>query len=248
MGRGVVERALILAAGVGRRLRPITERLPKALVEVAGQTLLERQLATSFALGVRRVVVVTGWLEGAIVARLGACSADGEVVTVRNPRYQTHGNAVSVLCARAELEGRAFLLVDGDLLLDAAIPRALAESGWSSALSVDPCAELDDEAMKVRIERGRILAIGKAIEAGDAESIGLAKIGAADSAGLFAALEALVERDGVADAYYEDAFARMIEAGWRLGAVDVGGARWAEIDDPLDLARAQALASSLDGA
>src|SRR5690242_20625303 len=141
--------AVILAAGVGSRLRPLTDDRPKALVEVSGATILGRAVQALVAHGIERLVVATGYREDAIVAALAGVGLD--VVYRRNPDYETTQNSVSLARCRDVLAGAAFFKLDGDLLFDSAILKRLDASAGMLAVAVDRSVELDTEAMKVQI-------------------------------------------------------------------------------------------------
>jgi choline kinase len=220
--------AVILAAGLGTRLSDVTRGAPKALLSVHGSSLLARMLAASARAGVEEAIVVTGHEAAAIDRAL--TSSPLRCRTVHNPAYATTGNARSLWCAREAIAGRSFLKLDGDLLLGDAIVAKMLEQ-TESVVAVDRRAALDAEAMKVRIVGGYVAAIGKHIEGGDGESIGVERIDARDVAAL---MDELAETGG----YYEDAYAALVARGLRLAVHEVHHA-WSEIDDAADLARAE---------
>ncbi len=242
-----IDTALILAAGVGSRLRPLTEDRPKALVEVAAVPLLQRLLEMCARAGLERAVVVTGYKHEMLADWLRNCDCGLSTCAVFNADYATINNAHSVLVAREALAGAGFVKLDGDILLPdpQLLEQLLAEQSPSAAL-IDTSAQLDEEAMKAQLDpSGRqVAALGKWIELGEAagESIGIEKIAARDTELLFRTIEQLVHEQKQHDAYYEDAYHHMIQHdGWTLGACDTGGEVWAEIDDHADLERAKAL-------
>ncbi len=242
----VIDTALILAAGVGSRLRPLTDHMPKALVEVAAVPLLQRLLEGCARAGLSRAVVVTGYKHDLLARWLDDCDSGISTTAVFNADYATINNAHSVLVAREALAGAGFVKLDGDLLLPGfeLLERLLAQPSASAAL-IDTSAQLDEEAMKAKLDASsRVLALGKWISLDEAagESIGVEKIAAGDAELLFNTIELLVHDQKQHDAYYEDAYHHMIEQhGWTLGGCDTSGSIWAEIDDHADLERAEAL-------
>ncbi len=247
----VAPKGLILAAGVGSRLMPLTADRPKVLVEVGGKCLLQRQLELCCEVSLSEVVIVAGYRSDAVRRFLDENPPQVPVTVVDNDCYETINNAYSVLIARARLDGEGFVKLDGDLLLSAEILRSVLASPYGSAAAIDTTARLDDEAMKACIdhEAGRITALGKwlAAEQSSGESIGVEKIAAGDSTQLFDAIDRLVVGEGRTDAYYEDVYHSLLaESGWILGAVDVGDQPWAEIDDAADLAAAERLIRQRD--
>lgn len=223
--------AVILAAGLGTRLATVTGGAPKALVEVAGAPILGHLLAGCAAVGIAEVIVVTGH-RGAAVSSFLARHAPLPCVVVDNPAHATVGNARSLACAREAIGGRSFLKLDGDLLVSTPLLAEMAARDHST-LAVDRRVALDAEAMKVELAGDRVTAIGKHLDRGDGESIGLERIDARD---LDALMAALAETEG----YYEDAYAALIARGLHLAAHAVRHP-WVEIDDPIDLARAEAM-------
>jgi choline kinase len=238
--------AVILAAGMGSRLMPLTADRPKALVEVGGKTLLERVLDACAAAGLDEAIVVTGYCHHAVEAWLEARSLPARVTLLHNPEYATRGNAWSLYLARDALAGRSFVKLDGDLLLEHGLIAGLLAAPWRSAIALDGRADVDAEAMKAAVdERGRVTALGKwlALDQSAGESIGIEKIDARDGAAVFDALLATVGADE--SAYYEDAYHRLLGQGFELGAFDIGALRWTEIDDARDFGRAERLLQEL---
>jgi choline kinase len=243
-------RALILAAGTGTRLMPLTADCPKVLVEVAvGKCLLGGLFDACISAGIRDVVVVTGYLaEG--VDRFVADQRGGlSISTVFNSEFAALGNAWSVYAARDALAGADFVKMDGDVVLDPAILRGVITSPHASAIALDRRADIDEEAMKAVVgQDGGVTALGKWVALGDAsgESIGVEKIAAAAAPAFFEAIERVVRQEGVGDAYYEDVYHRMLGDGFKLGAYDIGDKVWGEVDDQRDLLRARELMALIE--
>jgi choline kinase len=229
---------VILAAGVGSRLRPLTERRPKALVPLGGRPLIGHALDALAECGVRSLVVVLGHAREALAGYL-ATRREFDVQCVDNPAYATTNTLASVVCAAACVDGD-FLLLDGDLVFEPAILVRLLEPG--ARLAIDHARPLDDDAVKVALDGHRVAAVGKTLPAGrrgEAESIGLAHIDRATARALLPLCRDLLARGHGRD-YYEAAFQRLVERGVHLEATDVTGLRWVEVDDHDDLRRAEA--------
>jgi choline kinase len=233
--------AVILAAGIGSRLRPLTDDKPKALVEVSGKTILGRAVDALSAYGIERLVVATGYREEAL--RTALAGARMEVVYRKNPRFETTQNSVSLALCRDVLSGFSFFKLDGDVVFEPGLLERLDASTGALAVAVDRGAALDAEAMKVQIATGeRIIAFGKGIpvECAAGESVGIERISAAASASIFDALDEAVKR-GETGLYYEDVYSRLIPGGLVASLVDISDQRWCEVDSSEDLERARRL-------
>jgi choline kinase len=234
--------AVILAAGVGSRLRPLTDDRPKALVEVRGKSLLHRAVDQLVQRGVTRLVVASGYRAEALEAALR--DAPLEVVFRPNPRYETTQNSVSLALCRDAVEGHDFFRLDGDVVFDPLVLDRLEAVEGPLVAAVDRKPGLDAEAMKVLLGRapGTIAAFGKGIPLSEAagESIGIERITASAAPALFDALDR-AGRAGEVSLYYEDIYARLIDAGQVVKMADVTGVRWCEVDSIDDLRRAESV-------
>jgi choline kinase len=234
--------AVVLAAGIGSRLRPLTDDRPKALVPVGGRSILSRAVDALRARGVSRLVVATGFREDAIKQALSDVPL--EVVYRRNPKYETTQNSVSLALCRDALEGEAFFRLDGDVLFDPEVLSRLDSVDAPLATAVDRSRKLDEEAMKVRLAGdGRtIAAFGKGIPLADSagESIGIERVSAEFGRSLFDGLEDAA-KSGEFQLYYEDVYSRLIARGASSLAVDVSDLRWCEVDSLEDLRAAERL-------
>jgi len=234
--------ALILAAGLGSRLRPLTDTTPKCLLDVGGQTILARQLERVAAAGIPRAVVVTGYLGDVVEAHLRETPQPLEVVTAPNPDYATTGNCMSVLAARGAVAGGGVVLCDGDVVLTGdALSRLVADPA-ASALLLDRETPLGTEEMKAQLDgSGAVRRLAKGLDpaACAGESIGIQKVSGLALPIFWATLEAM-HSAGDTQGYYEDAFQRMIAAGVSFRTVPIGHHEWTEIDDLADLEDARA--------
>lgn len=234
--------AVILVAGIGSRLRPLTDHRPKALVEVRGESLLLRAARLLRAHGVRKLVLATGYREDAVKSALAESGLS--VHYCYNPAFESTQNSVSLaLCRKAVGQG-AFFKLDGDVIFVPEVLSRLDQSSAALSVALDSSRQADAEAMKVRLagER-RIVAFGKsiALSASGGESIGIERISAGASGVLFDALERKIE-SGERGLYYEDVYSELIAGGaLEAEAVEVGDLPWTEIDDFDDLARAEDL-------
>lgn len=235
----MVEAAVILVAGVGSRLRPITDTRPKALAPIGDETILGRAVRLLLDFGISRLILATGYREEAVREALGGLSA--EVVYCPNPRYDSTQNSVSLALCRRAVEGQSFFKLDGDVVFEAELLQRIAAPRAALVAGVDSGRKLDAEAMKVVVNGGQIRRFGKGVPLAEShgESIGIERVDASASGRLFDALDRAIGA-GATDLYYEDVYSQMIERGQLVAeAADVSGLRWTEVDtfEDLELAR-----------
>jgi choline kinase len=247
---------LVLAAGAGRRLRPDTDALPKALLPVDGDaTILDIALRNLAAVGLRDIVVVVGYAADVVRDRAAALEREHGVRLrlVDNDRAEEWNNAYSLWLARDHLAAGA-LLVNGDTVHPVSVEQTLLAAAGRAGIviAVDQVKRLADEEMKVITgPDGRLARITKLMDPALAhgEYIGATLIGAQAAAPLAAALEATWRRDP--SLYYEDGFQEFADRGGVIGIAPIGEVGWVEVDNHDDLRRAReiaALCRSLTGA
>lgn len=244
---------LVLAAGAGRRLRPYTDTLPKALVPVDGErTVLDLTLANFAEVGLRDVAIVVGYRAEAVRQRKAALEREYGVTLrlVDNDKAETWNNAYSLWCAR-DLFGESddgLILANGDTVHPVAVERTLLAAheradGHRIVLALDTEKKLADEEMKVvwHAETGasRITKLMDPVDA-HGEYIGLTLIEPEAADDLADALRTTFERDP--QLYYEDGYQEMVDRGLRIDGVPIGTVDWVEVDNHDDLARAREIA------
>jgi choline kinase len=237
----MVEAAVILVAGVGSRLRPITDTRPKALAPVGDETILGRAVRQLLDFGVSRLILATGYREDAVRAALGGLAA--EVSYCPNLRYATTQNSVSLALCREAVGERSFFKLDGDVVFDLELLERIAAPQAELAVGVDASRKLDAEAMKVVVDGRTIRRFGKGVPLAEShgESIGIERIAASASKKLFDALDERVAA-GITNLYYEDVYSELIAEGRLVAEVaDVSGLRWTEVDTFEDLETARRL-------
>jgi L-glutamine-phosphate cytidylyltransferase len=227
----MARQAIILAAGQGRRLLPYTSNLPKCLLDIGGKTILERQVEALRSAGVSQVTVVIGYLGGKIREALGV-----EVSYIENSRFEDTSSMYSLWLAR-EVAGQGFLVLNSDVLFHIDILRLLLESPHPDALAVDFNSILAEEEMKVRVQNGRVWALGKELRDGDAENLGIAKFSVEGSRVLFAKIRETLDQNlcNVMVPYAVNA----IVQDYPVAAVAVRDLPWIEIDFPEDYLKAR---------
>jgi choline kinase len=236
---------LVLAAGAGSRLRPHTDRLPKTLVPVDGETtILDIALRNLAAVGLTEVSVVVGHAADEVVRRRPALEdRHGVGLTLVHNDRPDWNNAYSLWLARDHYADGA-LLVNGDTVHPVSVERTLlAARGPGVLLAVDDVKSLADEEMKVLLDAGgRLRRISKGLDPSTAfgEYIGATLIEPHATAGLTAALEATWRRDP--GLYYEDGYQELADSGGDVRVATIGRVDWVEVDNHADLARAREIA------
>ncbi|MFG1802768.1 sugar phosphate nucleotidyltransferase [Micromonospora carbonacea] len=237
---------MVLAAGAGRRLRPYTDTLPKALVPVDGDTtILDIALRNLAEVGLTDVVVVVGYAADAVVSRQAELEKrHGVTLTlVHNDKAEEWNNAYSLWLAREHF-ARGVLLVNGDTVHPVSVERTLlAGRGPGILLAVDTLKTLAEEEMKTTFDAaGQLTRITKLMDPGEAygEYIGATLIEPQVAEPLADALEATWRRDP--NLYYEDGYQEFAERGGEVRAAPIGDVSWVEVDNHDDLARAREIA------
>ena len=241
---------VILAAGMAKRLRPLTDERPKCLLKVGERTLLQRTVDALIAAGINEFVVVTGYRANMIrdfLTETYLSTVNSQLSTVKfhfidNPDYAHNNNIFSLWLTRPYTDGRDFLLMDSDILCDpAAIVEVMNAEGSALALNRH---ELGEEEMKIVADtHGRIIEISKTCSPVEAagESVGIEKICADYSTALFRELRQMIEDEGLIDIFYERAFERLIPQGHTFRIVDTTRFFSIELDTPEDFENAQRL-------
>ncbi len=233
---------VILAAGMAKRLRPLTDERPKCLLTVGERTLLQRTVDAIITAGINELVVVTGYRQQMIRDFLTAHYPAVTIHFIDNPDYAHNNNIFSLWLTRPYTEGKDFLLLDSDILFDPAIiPAVLKQEGSALALNRH---ELGEEEIKVIVDNeNRVQEISKvcSIEQAIGESVGIEKMTADYSTALFTELEKMIEGEGLIDVFYEKAFERLIPQGHTFKIVDTTDFFSIELDTVEDFENAKKL-------
>lgn len=229
-----------MAAGMAKRLRPLTDTKPKCLLEVGGRTLLQRTVDAMRAAGATEFVVVTGYRAEMIREFLTAHYQNLPVTFLHNADYEHNNNIYSLWMAGQVVRDKEFLLMDSDILCDPETVAIVARQEIS-ALAVNR-HELGEEEMKVVVDgEMHITEISKTCRPEDAmgESVGIEKMTVDYSKALFHELDQMIEQEGLIDIFYERAFERLIPQGHTFKVVDTTEFFSYELDTPEDYERAQ---------
>jgi len=233
---------VILAAGMAKRLRPLTDTKPKCLLEVGGKTLLQRTVDAMAATDITEFVVVTGYRANMIRDFLTIHYSLFTIHFLHNADYEHNNNIYSLWMAGQKVRGKEFLLMDSDILCD---PKAIAEVACQSepALALNR-HELGEEEMKIVVDAdNRITEISKTCRVEDAvgESVGIEKMTADYSEALYRELDQMIEKEGLIDIFYERAFERLIPEGHTFNVIDTTRYFSYELDTPEDFEKATQL-------
>lgn len=238
-------KAIILSAGQGRRLFPLTESTPKCCLDVAGKCLLEWQLQEISRCAVDEVIVITGFANARVeevVERERAIKAR----TLHNPFYALSDNLGTCWVARHEMD-QPFLIINGDTLFEASVLDHLLSTKrqFPITLATDQKRSYDDDDMKVFTSDGKLLRVGKKLDRQhvNGESIGMMVFDDTGAAIFRAKVEALMKTQEGLTRWYLSAIDELAQDG-HVGVCSIHGMNWCEIDDHDDLKKAGVIVPS----
>lgn len=236
-------KAIILAAGMASRLRPLTENTPKCLLKVGEKCLLQRSIDALASNGIHDFVIVTGYLHEMIETFVAEQYGDKiNVKFIHNDVFDSTNNIYSLWLARPEAEGQEIFLLDSDLLYDPRIITKVMESDADNVLTLIR-HELGEEEMKVVLdhENDTIIEISKTCNPADAagESLGIEKMGCRYTSALYKELEPMMNEEHLENVFYERAFERLIAKGHTYKVIDVTELFSCELDTVEDFENAK---------
>ncbi len=236
--------AVILAAGIGSRLSPMTDKTAKTLLPVGGSVILERMIRNCLSCGMSQFVLVLGHRAEEIKQFVDKTFRGIRVTYVINDRYHDTDTGYSLMLASRAVGTAEFVKLDADVVFDTKILRALVDSELPNLLCIDPNFALADEEVKVIADdQMQISEIGKSVDPATAlgVSIGIEKIGPVAGPMMFAELKEMMASPVHAQDGYEAAYTRLIAKGVPFHALDITGMNWTEIDTAEDFAAANAM-------
>ena len=234
-------KAIILSAGQGKRLMPLTERSPKCTVMLKGKALLDWQIDGLLANGVDQIVVVTGFGAEHVERLVAVRGHDAHVKTIFNPHFKVADNLVSCWTARGEMT-EDFVLLNGDTVFEPGVLRRLVDAPYRPiTLAIDQKTHYDDD-MKVQLDGPRLLRVGKdlPLDRVDGESIGMMVFRDRGWLLFRKALEHAARRPRAEDRWYLSVLDELARTG-SVWTQSISGLSWSEIDYPLDLVRASSM-------
>jgi len=228
-----MDKAIILDAGEGKRLRPLTKSTPKCLLKLNEMTILEHQLSNLSKCGIKEVVLVVGYLANRILRRLEKNNFNLKLRFIRNPIYYKTNTVYSLWLARNELE-EDIVYLNGDVVFHRNVLLRLLNSEQDTCLAVKR-GNVGEEEVKVKVESGVVKAIGKEIppKSSYGEFIGIAKFSKKFNVLLIEKLSEVV-MEGRINAFFESAVERTLES-YAVYAIDVSDLPCTEVDTLGDL-------------
>ena len=252
---------VILSAGMGTRLMPLTKEIPKTMLEINGMTLLERMIRNCIDAGINKFIVIVGYNREKVTELCPQISEkyDIEIKAIANEKYDITNTSVSTYLASKFIEENDlddFVLINGDNVVDPKIISNIVASN-NTGMIIDNFKELNEESFKLIIDdesfneertiaNGKINSIGKGLDipSSTGEFIGVSKVVSDDVAEFNRILESLIEENP--QNYYDFAF-KDLSIIKTIDFVLTNGLKWTEIDDHNDWEKAQILVRELEG-
>jgi L-glutamine-phosphate cytidylyltransferase len=240
-------RVIILAAGQGKRLLPLTADVPKALLDIGGKTLIERQIEAFAENGLKDFVVVTGYAADKMEAALAQIGSrlNVSIATIFNPFFGVADNLASCWLAR-NLMDRDFIQVNGDNVFSGdLVERLMQPSNDQISVAINRKDSFDADDMKVMLDGQRLTEIGKTlpVDTVDAEAIGFYVFRGDGPKHYAKELELCMRDQQGLKSWFPYAVGALAKKR-PVGVIETTGLRWSEVDFPVDLQHARQLVSS----
>lgn len=235
-------KVVILAAGISKRLRPLTDNTPKCLIKLGGKSIIERTLNNLLFYNLNDIVIVTGYFQQQIKDFIAANYPNLNATYIYNNVYDSTNNIYSLWLTKELVVKNEILLLDSDILFDKRIVGKLLSSSFPNCLALRADNQLSDEEIKVRLNPDKSIAeISKTVDLKYAagESIGIEKFSAEMNEKLFDILDRMILRENRVDFFYEAAFQEAINSGEKIYAVDIDNLKCIELDFAEDIERAE---------
>ena len=233
--------AIILAAGRGERLRPLTDNLPKGLITLNSKSLLEYSLRGLVASGIKRAIIVVGYKRSEIESRLGSTYAGMELLYVENKEYATSGSMFSLYTAR-DFIAEDIILLESDLVFEQEAIDDLVQSNKKNAILVAPCRGNGDEVF-IRVDpAGHLIGLGKQIvNKGKAlgELVGISKLSLQFFGELCDRAEIEFDQNGKGISYEDTIMLTVKDGATAVDCIFLNNLLWTDIDTEEDFERAK---------
>jgi choline kinase len=230
-------KAILISAGKGERLYPLTKNTPKSLLEVGkGLTILETQLHSLAENNIKDIVIITGFKAEQIEAKVRDYQKDLNITTVFNPFFDISNNLLSVWMARHHMTDD-FISINGDDVFSAEVIENLLKCDNDISMVIDEKQEYDDDDMKVVHKNGEILEVSKKIDQDKAngESVGIIKFSKKGPKIYTDMLDEMVRDPQNRNVFYLKAIQEIINKGYKINYSMCKESDWAEIDFHPDL-------------
>jgi choline kinase len=234
-------KTVILAAGAGSRLKPLTDHMPKCLLKVGVKCILEMTIENLLATNNSEIIIVTGYLENKIREFIRERFPHLQITYIYNKLYASTNNIYSLWLAKDEVLGDDMMMLDSDIVFDERIISKLQNSGYKNCLALKR-HEVHDEEIKVKTDaHGCVIEIGKEVNMSQAagESIGIEIFGIEALTELYFILDRKVVTEKEVNQFYEAAFQELSDN--NLFIVDTTEYFCMEIDTEEDLRIAEGL-------
>jgi HAD superfamily hydrolase (TIGR01450 family) len=230
-------KAVILAAGIGSRLRPITNYKPKCLVKVAGKPILEYQLRAYANAGIEQIIIIAGYKFNAVreyCSKVDYCN----IKIIENPKYDITNNMYSLYLAREEVDTKPFMLSNGDVALDAQMVAGLVQSESDDLIATE-IGSYNEESMKIALNsHDYITDISKTISTENAYGLSadIYKFSAFSSKVLFTEIRKIIEAEKNVNEWTEVALQRLFKnQALKMQPFGISSEDWLEVDNFNDL-------------
>jgi Predicted sugar nucleotidyltransferases len=234
-------KTVILAAGAGSRLKPLTDHMPKCLLKVGVKRILEMTIENLLATNNSEIIIVTGYLENKIREFLRERFPHLKITYIYNEFFASTNNIYSLWLAKDAVLGDDMMMMDSDIFFDERIITKIQNSGYKNCLALKR-HDVHDEEIKVKTDtRGCIIEIGKEVNVSEAagESIGIEIFGKEALTELYFILDRKVMTEKKVNQFYEAAFQELSDN--NLFIVDITEYFCMEIDTEEDLKTAEGL-------
>lgn len=223
-----MDKAVILNAGEGKRMRPLTSVKPKCLLRLNSLTILEHQLINLIECGIREVNLVIGYRADEIIRKIEGLNFELDVKFTYNPIYYKTNTVYSLWLAREHIKND-FVYLNGDVVFHKDVLEQLLKSHYDTCIAVER-KQVNEEEVKVRLVSNLVRAIGKDIELSKAhgEFIGIGKFSKRFNQLFINKLNEVV-KEGKVNEFFEVALDRALKS-FDVYAVDVSDLPCIEVD------------------
>lgn len=236
-------KAVILAAGIGTRLNPITLKKPKCMVKVAGEPILAHQIRAYVNAGISEIIIVAGYKINQIKEYCKNIKYIN-IKIIENKYYRSTNNMYSLYLAKNEVSGNDFLLSNGDVVCDKEIIE-IAVNNKSESLAFYDSDNYDEEELKLKISNNRAYSIepkGPNKNNSNGSTIGIFTFNKEASILLFNDIKKIIEEKNLKNEWFEYSLSNIFKK-TTFKPVDIKEFSWIEIDDYKDFFSAEKLFS-----